>query len=469
MRFLFSLQNYWWFSFRPFFNSRKLLSIFAGLCFSLSVQAFAQSSTSAPVLSLAAAHGYVISIRGTINPATSRYLERAIEQATSESGKFLLVELDTPGGLVSSVREMAQSIDKSKIPVLVYTTPAGAAATSAGALLMISSHLAVMSPGTNIGAAHPVGPQGEDIKGAMAEKAVNDISAFARSMAELRKRNAIAASEVVTKSNSFTAEEALKNNLIEIIAADRKSLFEAIDQRQLLVHGEQMILNTAPAPELLKIDMTLGEKILNGLSHPNIAALLMSLGMLLIYFELSAPGIGLGGILGGLCLIVGFIAFQSIPIHLGGMLLLGLGALLIVAEVFVVSGGALAGGGSIAVLFGLLWVVDPVATDLRISPWLIGTISVVLFGGSLLIAYGVSQIKSQSASARRQVGGGDSAGLRGYKVNVYSLNPNLTSGQVMVRGELWGFVSSETLKQNDSVIIQRTNGLTLEVTRDKES
>lgn len=169
---------------------------------------------------------HFIEIRGTVNPATSRYLARAIKEAEVAKGDFLLIELDTPGGLVSSVREMAQNIDQSKIPVSVFTTPAGSSATSAGALLMISSHLAAMAPGTNIGAAHPVSAQGEDIKGVMGEKAVNDISAFARSMAELRKRNVKAASEVVSKSNSFTAEEARKSGLIEVIATDRNDLWE---------------------------------------------------------------------------------------------------------------------------------------------------------------------------------------------------------------------------------------------------
>ncbi|RPJ76193.1 MAG: nodulation protein NfeD, partial [Alphaproteobacteria bacterium] len=339
---------------------------------------------------------YFIEIRGTINPGVSRYLARAIETAVSAKADLLLIELDTPGGLVSSVREMAQSIDQSKIPVIVFTAPAGASATSAGAILMISSHLAAMAPGTNIGAAHPVVIQGEEMKGALADKAVNDISAFARSMAELRKRNIKAASEVVSKSNSYTAEEALKANLIEVIAPDKNALWKAIDKRQVHVGQNKIILNTDPPPNQHFLEMTFGEKILNYLSHPNIAALLMTLGILLIYSELSAPGIGLGGILGGLCLIVAFIAFQALPIQAGGLVLLGLGVILIISEIFVESGGALAFGGSISLVLGLLWVVDPVASDLRISPWVIGSIGVVMMSGTMLIAYGVSRIKKQS-------------------------------------------------------------------------
>lgn len=411
---------------------------------------------------------YIIEIRGTINPGVSRYLARAIETAVLAKADLLLIELDTPGGLVSSVREMAQRIDQSKIPVLVFTTPAGASATSAGAILMISSHLAAMSPGTNIGAAHPVVIQGEEMKGAPAEKAVNDISAFARSMAELRKRNSKAASEVVSKSNSYTAEEALKANLIEIIATDKSELWKAINKRQILVAQNKIILNTDPPPNQHFLEMTLGEKILNYLSHPNIAALLMTLGILLIYSELSAPGIGLGGILGGLCLIVAFIAFQALPIQAGGLVLLGLGVLLVISEIFVVSGGALAFGGSIALVLGLLWVVDPVATDLRISPWVIGSIGLVMMSGTMLIAYGVSRIKKQSLETLKRIGGGDLAGVKGYQGKIQSIAPDGKSGLVLIRGEIWNFVSNEPLNQNDNVIVQQSNGLTLDVVRNKE-
>ena len=411
---------------------------------------------------------YSIEIRGTINPGVSRYLARAIETAVHAKADFLLIELDTPGGLVSSVREMAQRIDQSKIPVIVFTTPAGAAATSAGAILMISSHLAAMAPGTNIGAAHPVVIQGEEMKGAVAEKAVNDISAFARSMAELRKRNSKAAGEVVSKSNSYTADEALKANLIEVIATDKQELWKAINKRQILVAQNKIILKTDPPPNQHFLEMTLGEKILNHLSHPNIAALLMTLGILFIYSELSVPGIGFGGILGGLCLIVAFIAFQALPIQAGGLVLLGLGILLIISEIFVVSGGALALGGSIALILGLLWVVDPVASDLRISPWIIGSIGLVTMSGTMLIAYGVSRIKKQSQETLKRIGGGDLAGVKGYQGKVQSIARDGKSGLVLIRGELWNFVSREPLKENENVIVQQSNGLILEVTRDKE-
>lgn len=411
---------------------------------------------------------YTIKIRGTINPASSHYLTRSLKIAEEAKADFLLVELDTPGGLVTSVREMAQTIEQSKIPVLVYTNPAGSSATSAGALLMISSHIAAMAPGTNIGAAHPVGAQGDDLKGAGAEKAVSDISAFARSMAELRKRNVQAASEVVSKSKSYTAEEALKENLINVIAADYPALWKAIDGTKVQVSSSQVVINTATPPTLHAEEMTPGEKILNYLSHPNIAALLMTLAIILIYSELSAPGIGIGGILGGLCLIVGFIAFQAIPIQMGGLLLLGLGALFIILEVFTATGGIMAFGGSVFVVLGLIWVVDPTMTDMRISPWLIFFIGAFLFSVTLIIGFIVSRIKKQSEEALRKMGGGDTAGVAGYSGRVLSVAADGRSGQVLIRGEHWNFSSEVPLAENDFVKVKKVNGLTLEVFRERD-
>lgn len=411
---------------------------------------------------------YVVEIRGTINPATARYLERTVELAEEADAEFVLVELDTPGGLVSSVREMAQTIDQSKIPVVVYTAPAGASATSAGAILMISSHLGAMAPGTNVGAAHPVGAQGEDIKGAMEDKAVNDISAFARSMAELRKRNAKAAEDVVSKSKSFTAEEALKSNLIEIIAADRAQLFQKINGREVTVGKTLVKLSATPEQPIHATEMTIGEKILHTLAHPNIAAILMTLGILLIYAELSAPGLGLPGIFGGIFLLVAFMSFQALPIQTGGLVLIAVGVLLLGSEIFVGSGGALAVGGSASLVLGLLWVVDPTETDLRISPAVIWSIGFVLVTFTLLLVYGIARLKKQSADTLKRVGGGDAAGIQGYRAKVENLGPDRKAGQISIRGELWNFVSREPLNEKDPVTVVAIDGLRLTVEKLKE-
>lgn len=411
---------------------------------------------------------HVVEIRGTINPSTAHYLNRAVELAEEADAQFVLVELDTPGGLVSSVREMAQTIDRARIPVVVYTHPAGASATSAGAILMISSHLAAMAPGSNVGAAHPVGARGEDVEGAMGEKAVNDISAFARSMATLRKRNAKAAADVVSKSESFTAEEALKANLIEVVAATSTELFQKIDGRVLDVGKEKVALQTSPAPPLRPVEMTIGEKILDTLSHPNIAAILMTLGIMLIYAELSAPGLGFPGILGGLCLLVAFMSFQVLPIQTGGLILIAIGVALLAAEIFTGAGGVFAVGGSVALVLGLFWVIDPSETDLRISPGLIWGIGFVLGAFTLLLVYGAARTRRQAEETRRRIGGGDSAGLRGFRGRVTSLDSSGRAGQALLRGELWKFVSDETLNENDPVEVVSIDGLELAVRKAKE-
>lgn len=414
--------------------------------------------------SLFGADVFVIEIRGTINPATSRYMTRAIEAGEKSQADFILVELDTPGGLLTSVREMAQKIDQSRIPVIVYTSPAGASATSAGAILMISSHLAAMAPGTNIGAAHPVDLQDEDKKNVRAEKAVNDVSAFARSVAELRKRNTTAAGEVVSKSNSYTAEEAKNANLIEIIATDRNDLWKQIHRKKIQMGQKTIELRTDPPPVLNSIKMTFGESALSYISHPNIAALLMTLGIMLIYAEFASAGFGIAGVLGGLCFIVAFIAFQMLPIKTGGLLLIVTGIAFIIAEVFIGSGG-LAVGGSIALVLGLLWVVDPNLTDLRISPWVIGPIGLFVLSGTLLITYGVARTRRQSEETFQRIGGGDLTGLKGYHGRIQDTSSDGKTGQVMIRGELWSFTASEPMAIGDSVVVTAASGLKVKVSK----
>jgi len=227
---------------------------------------------------------WVAQIRGSINPAGVSYLKTSIKSAHENKAKALIVELDTPGGLVASVRDMAQVVDESPIPVIVYVSPAGAAATSAGALFMLSSHVAAMAPGTNIGAAHPVGSKGEEIKGPMGDKVLNDTAAFARSLAELRGRPIELAEQVVAKSKSFTAEEAHRNKLIEIIAATRAELLKKLHMREVKLKSVSHVIMTEGAV-IVEVDMTMGQRLLHYIANPNIAGILMTLAMLLIYLS----------------------------------------------------------------------------------------------------------------------------------------------------------------------------------------
>lgn len=408
----------------------------------------------------------VAEIRGTINPAGASLLRTAIHQAQAEQAQALIIELDTPGGLVSSVKDMAQAIDQSTVPVVVFVTPAGAAATSAGALLSLASHLAAMSPGSHLGAAHPVDSAGKEVQGAMGEKILNDTVAFARGLAELRGRNISLAEQVVAKSRSLTAQEAHKEKLIEILASDRTDLLAQLDGRTVKISDGKSIqsrtLRTRSA-EVRTSEMTWGQKILHRLADPNIATLLMTLGFLCIYVEISSPGIGIAGVLGAISLLTAFVAFQTLPIRTGGLILLALGAIFMIAEMFVATHGALAIGGALSFLLGMLWVMDPAGSDLVISPavWIPATLG--LFSGALVLAWAAARSQKLVKEARARMGGGGAAGLLGYTGHVQALGPDSRSGKALFRGEVWDFISSDALATGDAVQVEEVLGMRVRV------
>jgi len=397
---------------------------------------------------------WVSEIRGTINPGSSDYLISSIHAAERAGAQALIVELDTPGGLVSSVREMAQAIDHSKVPVVVYVTPAGASATSAGALLALASHVAAMAPGSAIGAAHPVDSSGKDIPGAMGEKAVNDTAAFARGLAELRGRNRELAEQVVSKSRSLTAQEALAQKLVEVIAVDRSELIQKLDGKQVL--GKTIQSKDA---QVRTVEMTWGQKLLHLVANPNIATILMTLGMLCIYVEISSPGISIPGILGVVMLLVAFMSFQMLPIRTGGLLLLGLGVAMMIAEPFVATHGALAVGGVLSFVLGLLWVMDPSKSGIHILPMVWIPSAIGLGTGAILVAWAASRTHRLVKQARQEMGGGGALGLAGYLGEVESVSTDGLAGKALFRGELWDFESSESVKRGDSVEVQKAEGM----------
>lgn len=405
---------------------------------------------------------WVAEIRGTINPATANYLEETLKHAESSSAELLLIELDTPGGLVASVRSMAQAIGKAQVPVVVYVTPAGASATSAGALLMLASHVAAMAPGTNIGAAHPVGAKGEDVKGAMGEKILEDTAAFARGLAELRGRNREVAQKIVEKSKSYTAKEAQQEKFIEIIAQDRVSLLKELDGRKVKMGQSERTIRTEGVA-FHQTEMTLSQKLLNYLSNPNVSAILMTLGMLLLYVEITNPGITIAGVLGGICLLIAFMAFQVLPIQVGGVALLFLGMVLMIAEAFVSAKGALAAGGVLSFILGLIWFVDPEKTDVHLSQGVIVTASLVVSSTVFAIAYGAARTSKLARETLQKMGGGHVAGLEGYHGMVEAVKEGGLSGKAVFRGEVWEFESSEPVVKGDTVMAEKLAGFHVKV------
>ncbi|MBI3535235.1 MAG: nodulation protein NfeD [Deltaproteobacteria bacterium] len=402
---------------------------------------------------------YFAEIRGTINPGSSGYLKTAIRTAEENKAQALIVELDTPGGLVSSVKEMAQTIDMSRVPVIVYVAPAGASATSAGALLMLASHVGAMAPGSHIGAAHPVDSSGKDIEGAMGEKVLNDTVAFARGLAELRGRNQALAEAVVTKSRSLTSQEAIDRYFIEVLAQDRTELLKKLEGRKVVLRkGEEKILHTDGA-EIYTVSMSLGQQMLHYLANPNIATLLMALGMLCIYVEITSPGIHVAGIVGSIALLVAFMSFQMLPIRMGGFLLLILGVVLLLIEPFVVSFGAFAIGGTISFILGVLWVIDPSESQLKISPAIWLPTALALGAGAALIAVVAARLRRISQRVLAQMGGGGVSGLLGYVGKIEALDDTQRSGKALIRGEIWNVIAHSPLQVGDVVQVEKAEGM----------
>jgi membrane-bound serine protease (ClpP class) len=405
---------------------------------------------------------WIARIQGTIDPASSDYLASAIRGAESAQAEALVVELDTPGGLVSSVREMSQSISRSTVPVVVFVTPAGASATSAGALLMLASHIAVMSPGTNIGAAHPVGGGGEDIKGVMGEKVLNDTLAFARGLADLRGRNKKDAEDFVAKSQSFTADEALKDHLIEEIASTPQELLARIHGRRVAVSASSAAPGTGATTmhqldtrdaALKSVDMSAGQALLHYLANPNLAALLLTLGMVLIYIEASHPGAMFPGVAGAICLLIAFMAMQMLPIRVGAAGLLALGIALMLAEPFVTSHGAAAAGGIVCFLLGLMWLIDPAAGGgkLQVAPLVLAATGLTLGSIVAIIAFAAARMHTLHRKAVAQIGGGAIGGLQGYSGRIVEITQGGRQGRALFRGEVWEFESASPLDKGDEV------------------
>ncbi|HLD74210.1 MAG TPA: nodulation protein NfeD, partial [Bdellovibrionota bacterium] len=259
----------------------------------------------------------VIKIDGGINPASNDFIKMSIQEAQSKKAECLVIQLDTPGGLLSSTREIVQAILEAPLPVVVYVSPQGAHAGSAGVMITLAAHVAAMAPGTNIGAAHPVTGTGQDVEGEMKQKVTNDAAAFAESIAKARGRNTKWAIEAVRKSVSITAQDALEKNVIDVMAPNLQKLLEVIHGRSVKVQEKTVKLNTKDA-ETLTLEMNLKQKVVDTLADPNIAYLLMAVGGIGIYIELTHPGLVAPGVIGGICLILGFVSVQALPINYGG-------------------------------------------------------------------------------------------------------------------------------------------------------
>ena len=398
----------------------------------------------------------VIELDGAITPVTSRLLTAAINRAQAEHDQALVVKLNTPGGLESSMRSMVQSILKAEIPVIVYVAPKGARAASAGVFITIAAHVAAMAPATNIGAAHPVAVGGGDTGKEMGKKIENDAAAFARSLAAERGHNVEWAEKAVRASVSATEREAVKLKVVDLVADSVPDLLAKIDGRTVKTASGNVTLATKDAPVKL-IEVGFRDRFLALITDPNIAYILMMVGMLGIFFELQNPGVTLPGVIGGISLILAFFAFQSLPINWAGVLLILFGVGLLIAEIKIASHGVLTAGGVVAMILGSFMLYEAPEVGFRVA-WTVILPTVGATAG--LVIWAVSA--GVRAMMRKPVTG--SSGMIGrLAVARSALGPE---GQVQLDGEIWRAMSDGgAIAAGEQVRVMAVDGLTLKVSR----
>ncbi|MBI3995038.1 MAG: nodulation protein NfeD [Nitrospirae bacterium] len=392
---------------------------------------------------------------GVINPVAAEYFAQVIADAAKDHAGALVIQLDTPGGLDTSMRIIIKEMSASEVPIIIYVSPVGARAASAGVFITLAAHIAAMAPGTNIGAAHPVTMGGGEMDKEMKKKVENDAAAYIKSLAEKRGRNVQWAEEAVRQSVSATETEALKLNIIDFVADDLTALLAAVDGKTVETVAGKQTLQTKSAA-LKKNPMTGRLKILNALSDPNIAYILMLLGIYGLIFELSNPGAILPGVVGGICIILAFYSFQTLPINYAGLLLILLAILLFIAEIKVTSYGLLTVGGVVSMVLGSLMLVKTDLPYMQISLWVILPTAVATAG---FFALGVGM--AWKAHKQKPVTGIEGfIGLSGIART--EINPR---GQLLIQGELWEAVSSEPIREGESAEVTGIEGLKLHVKR----
>lgn len=399
-----------------------------------------------------------ITVNGAITPPVAEFILQHIAAAGKEGADGLIILLDTPGGLDLAMRDIAKGILNSPVPVLVYVYPSGARAASAGVIITVAAHVAAMAPGTNIGAAHPVGLGGGGGDKTMMEKVANDAAAYVRSIAKIRDRNEDWVEKAVRKSESITAEEALKNNVIDYVATDIRHLLAQAEGKQVVVGDKKKILKTVGA-ELREKKMGHRQRILTTLSDPNIAYILFLLGLAGLYFEFSHPGAILPGVVGGISLILAFFAMQTLPVNYAAVLLILFGIILFIAEIKVISHGILTVGGIISLAAGSLMLFDSPDPALRVSlEVLVPTLTIVS-----LFFVGVIYLVIKAQVRKRHTGKEGMIGAEGKAVTDIG-----AEGKVMVKGEYWSAYSDVPLKEGTKITVLQVEGLKVKVAASKE-
>lgn len=413
---------------------------------------------------------YHIQYDGVIGPVTAEYWRDGIREASEAGAEALLIEMDTPGGLVESTRIIIKDMMSSEVPIIIYVAPSGARAGSAGVFITIAGHVAAMAPGTNIGAAHPVtmggspspedgeeGEEGEKKQPSSDEelmrKIENDAAAFIRSIAKLRGRNEEWAERAVRESVSITAEEAVDQNVVDFLAQTPQEVLSKADGRTVQAGGREIVLQTKEA-RLVPFEMSLRYRLLSVLTNPNVAFILFMIGIYGIIFELSNPGAILPGVVGGIAIILALFAFQALPINYAGLALILLAMVLFIAEIKVTSFGLLTLGGVVSLVLGGLILIKSPAPFFRIS-WavLIPVVIVTTLFFLFLVGFGLAALRARTTTGREGL-----VGERGEAVSAISRR-----GKIFTHGEYWTALSDEPIEAGEEVEVVAVEGMKLRV------
>lgn len=394
----------------------------------------------------------LLSVDAVIGPISARVITGAIEEAQTDGAQALVIELNTPGGLDESMRQIIKKILASEVPVIVYISPSGSRAASAGVFLTISAHVAAMAPGTNIGAAHPVNIGGE-MDSVMSKKVANDAAAYIKTLANKRGRNAEWAQEAVYKSVSIPEYEAVEKNVVDIVATDIRDLLNKCDGRAVELPDTSVTLATEGA-EVKRIKISFANRILEVISNPNIAYILMTIGMMGLYFEFANPGAIIPGVVGAICLLLAFFAFSTLPINYAGLLLIILGVILFIAELKVVSHGVLTIGGIVSLFLGSMMLIE---TDV---PYMDISLSVIIPMVAVTAAFFIFAIWLALRAQSRKV----ATGVEGMVGELGTASTDIAAGgTVHIHGEYWNAQSEKPITKGDRIRVVGIEGLVLKV------
>ena len=389
----------------------------------------------------------VIELEGTINPGTAQFVLKGLKRAEAGNHTLVIIRLDTPGGLDTSMRSIVKAILNSSVPVAVYVAPRGARAASAGVMITVAAHIAAMAPQTNIGAAHPVSADGKEINKTMSEKVVNDMVAYVRSIAKDRGRNQEWVEKAIRESVSITADVAVKKKVVDLIARDIDDLLVLLDGREIALNKGKVTLETKGL-KLAYVTPGWRDRVLNTISNPNIAYILMMIGMAGLYFELSHPGAILPGVIGAISLILAFFAFQTLPVNYAGLLLIALAIIFFIAEIKVSSYGLLSVAGLISLILGSVMLFENVRVSLNLM-----MPTIVLVGGFFIVI---------AFLAFRAYRGKPTSGMEGLIGEMGVVKEKIDPvGLIFAHGEHWKATCTEVVEEGEKVQVIGSKGLEL--------